>query len=70
MVKQSSTNSSFFKTGGREAGSHETIDRGDEKPLANHPRGAKMQGRNGQANFIPGEAPVGQQSRSRPVKKK
>jgi hypothetical protein len=69
MAKQSSTNSSFFKTGGREAGSHETMAHG-QKPLRNHVHGAKLQGKQGQENFIPGEAPVGQTRRSKSVKKK
>ncbi|MDP9361944.1 MAG: hypothetical protein M3P29_10880 [Acidobacteriota bacterium] len=70
MVKNSSTNTAFFKTGGRLAASHETIDRGDEKPLRDHPHGAKAQGKDGQPNFIPGEAPVGQKGRPKPLKKK
>ena len=70
MVKSSSTNSAFFKTGGRLAAAHETIDRGDQKPLTNRGRGAKMQGKEGQPNFIPGEAPVGPTSRAKAAKKK
>jgi hypothetical protein len=76
MVKQASTNTStntaFFKAGGREAAQHETMAhaRADEKPVRNHRHGAKMQGKEGQPNFIPGEAPVGQTSRTRPAKKK
>jgi hypothetical protein len=69
MVKKSSTNSAFFKTGGREAASHEPIAHEEEKPLRNHPHGAKAQGKEGQPNFIPGEAPVGQAGRSKPEKK-
>jgi hypothetical protein len=65
MAKQSSTNSDFFKTGGREAASHDTEARGDEKPLRNHPHGAKLQGKEGQPNFIPGQAPVGQSRRAK-----
>jgi hypothetical protein len=70
MVKQSSTNSAFFKTGGREAASHEPVAHEEEKPLRNHPHGEKLQGKQGQPNFIPGEAPVGQAGRSEPAKKK
>jgi hypothetical protein len=71
MAKKSSTNSSFFQTGGRVAGSHEVkahVD--DDKPLRNHPHDVKMQGKEGQQNFIPGEAPVGQTGRTKPMKKK
>ncbi len=68
MAKQSSTNAAFFKTGGREAASHEPI--GDEHgPLRNHPHATKTQGREGQPNFIPGEAPVGQVGRSKRAKR-
>jgi hypothetical protein len=70
MVKKSSTNSAFFKTGGREAASHEIKAHEDDKPLRNRPHDAKMQGRAGQPNFIPGEAPVGQTGRTRQSKKK
>ena len=70
MVKKSSTNSSFFQTGGREAGSHEIMAHVDDKPLRNQTHGAKMQGKEGQPNFIPGEAPVGQAGRTKPARKK
>jgi len=70
MAKKSSTNSSFFQTGGREAGSHEIKAHIDDKPLRNHPHDVKMQGKEGQQNFLPGEAPVGQTGRTKPTKKK
>ncbi|HEX7677267.1 MAG TPA: hypothetical protein VF713_04035 [Thermoanaerobaculia bacterium] len=38
-------------------------------PSANSRQREKRQGRSGQANFIPGEAPVGQPGRSTPFKK-
>jgi hypothetical protein len=38
-------------------------------PSANSRQGEKRQGRSGQANFIPGEAPVGEPGRPTPFKK-
>ncbi len=70
MAKQSNTNTAFFKMGGRGAVAHEPTSHGEEKPLRNHPHGAKMEGKEGQPNFIPGEAPVGQMGRSKSAKKK
>ena len=70
MVKQSSTNSAFFKTGGREAASRQELAHEREKPLSNQaPDDANVQGKEGQPNFIPGEAPVGEAGRPKPEKK-
>ena len=69
MVKQSSTNSAFFKTGGREAASRQEMAHEREKPLSNQTPDADVQGKEGQPNFIPGEAPVGEAGRSKPAKK-
>ncbi|HXH37755.1 MAG TPA: hypothetical protein VNN08_03930 [Thermoanaerobaculia bacterium] len=39
-------------------------------PSANAQQRQKRQGRSGQSNFIPGEAPVGQPGRTKPFQKR
>lgn len=74
MAKESSTststNTAFFKTGGRDVKLKEETAHLDEKAPRNQTHGAKMQGKTGQQNFIPGGLPVGQRAPARPTKKK
>jgi hypothetical protein len=63
MSKQNNVNPNFYKDGGREH--TEGPDKGDTKGDAKQNLGQnhanqKQQGKEGQPNFIPGEAPVGQ----------
>jgi hypothetical protein len=65
MSKQINVNPNFYKDGGREH--TEGADKGDSD-LEN--KGAmteqqKTQGKEGQRNFIPGEAPVGESGRNK-----
>jgi hypothetical protein len=60
MAKSTSTNTTFFKTNGRLAASHDPTNKGTEYAATGNAAGAEQQGKEGQPNFIPGEAPVGQ----------
>jgi hypothetical protein len=72
MSKHMNANPSFYKTGGRELAEHhgETIPHEQEKPISTHLHGVKMQGKEGQPNFIPGQTPVGQPGRTRSTRKR
>lgn len=63
MSKQNNVNPNFYKDGGREH--TEGADKGDSPyepkgELAQSEKNSKLQGKEGQPNFIPGEAPVGE----------
>ncbi|HVT02981.1 MAG TPA: hypothetical protein VHL58_06345 [Thermoanaerobaculia bacterium] len=68
--KTTSTNTTFFKTGGRLAATKKFETQAEEKVFMDHPHGEKMEGKKGQPNFIPGEAPVGQRGSTKPAMKK
>ena len=70
MTKQSSSNSAFFKSGGREAAARQELAHDRDQPLNAQPAHASPQAKDGQPNFIPGEAPVGQSGRRASAKKK
>lgn len=67
MSKRNNVNPNFYYDGGRE--STEGPDKGnvysdDKQQLSQNAKDSKMQGKEGQPNFIPGEAPVGQPGKS------
>jgi hypothetical protein len=66
MSKHNNVNPNFYKDGGREH--TEGADKGDSRyepkgELAQSEKNAKSQGKEGQPNFIPGEAPVGEKKK-------
>jgi hypothetical protein len=68
MSKQNNVNPNFYKDGGREH--TEGADKGDSAyepkgELAQSEKNAKLQGKEGQPNFIPGEPPVGESKNSK-----
>ena len=69
MSKRNNVNPNFYYDGGRE--STEGPDKGniysdDKEQLSQSQKGSqKLQGKEGQPNFIPGEAPVGEPGRKR-----
>ena len=63
MSKNNNVNPNYYKDGGREH--TEGADKGDSRyepkgELTQSEQNAKRQGKEGQSNFIPGEAPVGE----------
>ena len=68
MSKHINVNPNFYKVGGREhaEGHGEAITHEEDKQQMTQSRrrsNRKMQGKQGQPNFIPGEAPVGEKKR-------
>jgi hypothetical protein len=67
--EKNNVNPNFYKDGGRER--TEGMDTGDagtpQHPEITRDRAAKMQGKKGQPNFIPGGAPVGERSERKSV---
>jgi hypothetical protein len=65
MSKQINVNPNFYKDGGREH--TDGADKADavfeQKSEMSKQRKRRMQGKEGQPNFIPGEAPVGEPGR-------
>jgi hypothetical protein len=63
--EKNNVNPNFYKDGGRER--TEGMDTGDagtpQHPEVTRDREAKMQGKKGQPNFIPGGAPVGERGK-------
>ena len=66
MSKKNNVNTDFYKTGGREH--TEGSDKGDSmdpQQISQSKQELKAQGKEGQPNFIPGEAPVGESKKDK-----
>jgi hypothetical protein len=66
MSKQNNVNPNFYKDGGREH--TEGADKGDSmdpQQISSAKQQLKSQGKEGQPNFIPGEAPVGERKKEK-----
>jgi hypothetical protein len=66
MSKQNNVNPSHYKTGGREH--TEGSDKGDSldpQQISQSKQDLPSQGKEGQPNFIPGEAPVGERKKDK-----
>ena len=64
MSKQNNVNPNFYKDGGREH--TEGADKGDSmdpQRISENKKHLKSQGKEGQPNFIPGQAPVGEKKK-------
>jgi hypothetical protein len=66
MSKNINVNPNFYKDGGREhtEGADKAKPHDDAKQQLAQSKKKQMQGKEGQPNFIPGEAPVGEPGRS------
>lgn len=67
MSKNINVNPNFYKDGGREhtEGSDKAKPHDEAKRELAQSKTDQMQGKEGQPNFIPGEAPVGEPGRNR-----